>query len=190
MTVHQMVSESKSLCGRQVTQGTGSECGNCARVAKSREITARLDAMEARETAAREQYRAEAFAVAGWRNGPRVIEYTSTEEAYNASQCDETITDGTVFIIRSERVVGVMISAWPVAVTPARGEFHALAVIPSAANEYAQYTGPWAHAVNLAEAMGFMAEPVVTDHTEAPAPRKLRKHKSTKTTRARRGGAR
>jgi hypothetical protein len=38
MTVHQMVSESKALCGRLVTQGTGRDCGNCARVAKSREM--------------------------------------------------------------------------------------------------------------------------------------------------------
>lgn len=85
MTVHQMVSESKSLCGRQVTQGTGSECGNCARVAKSREITARLDAMEARETAAREQYRAEV-----------AVEYDAPEPCFHCGRLDARRRDDIV----------------------------------------------------------------------------------------------
>jgi hypothetical protein len=201
MTVHQMVSESKALCGRLVTQGTGRDCGNCARVAKSREMLVPVvnlrpgvslgeyEAAHAETICAAHAMADAAQAVSDWRNGPRVIEYPTTAEAYDASQFDDTITDGTIIVIRAERVVGVLVGAWPVAVTPARGEFHALAVTPSVANEYAQYTGPWAHAVNLAEAMGFMAESVATDRTDAPAPRKLRKHKSTKATRARRGGA-
>jgi hypothetical protein len=182
MTVHQMVSESKALCGRLVTQGTGRDCGNCARVAKSREML--VPVVNLRPGVSLGEYEAahaEAICAAH--------AMADAAQAYDASQFDDTITDGTIIVIRAERVVGVLVGAWPVAVTPARGEFHALAVTPSVANEYAQYTGPWAHAVNLAEAMGFMAESVATDRTDAPAPRKLRKHKSTKATRARRGGA-
>jgi hypothetical protein len=54
-------------------------------------------------------------------------EFDSTAEAYDASQCDDNINSGDVLIVKSERVVGVLVEAWPVAVTEAHGTMHALA---------------------------------------------------------------
>lgn len=57
---------------------------------------------------------------------PKVHEFGSTGEAYDASQCDDNISDGDVLVVPSERVVGVLVRAWPVAVTPEHGELHGL----------------------------------------------------------------
>lgn len=57
---------------------------------------------------------------------PQVHRFDSTGEAYGASQCDDDIKDGDVLVVTSERVVGVLCKAWPVAVTEARGSFHTL----------------------------------------------------------------
>jgi len=56
----------------------------------------------------------------------RVLFFPSTGDAYNAVQCDETIKNGDVLIVRSEQVVGLAYT-WPIAVTPKKGAFHALA---------------------------------------------------------------
>jgi hypothetical protein len=50
--------------------------------------------------------------------------FGSTGEAYDASQCDDNIKNGDVLIIPSERVAGVLVEAWPVAVTAECGHFH------------------------------------------------------------------
>src|SRR2546430_9004084 len=60
--------------------------------------------------------------------------FTSTEEAYDRSQTgyyldgDEeravSVADGDILYVPSERVVGIMVQAWPLAVTEQRGEFH------------------------------------------------------------------
>lgn len=57
---------------------------------------------------------------------PNVHTFASTGEAYDASQCDDDINDSDVLVVPSEGVVGVLCQAWPVAVTPEHGEFHAL----------------------------------------------------------------
>jgi hypothetical protein len=46
--------------------------------------------------------------------------FDSTGDAYDASQTDESISNGDVLVVESERVVGVLVDAWPVAVTPER----------------------------------------------------------------------
>jgi hypothetical protein len=48
----------------------------------------------------------------------------ATGEAYDASQCDDAIRDGDVLSVPSEGVVGVLVGAWPVAITAQRGCFH------------------------------------------------------------------
>lgn len=89
-------------------------------------------------------------AVSDWRNGPRVIEYATTEEAYDAAMSDDTITNGAVLMVRTEGVVGVLMNAWPVAVTAANGQFH------HTINPPASGTDPsWDKAVSLAVALGF-----------------------------------
>lgn len=50
----------------------------------------------------------------------------STGEVYDQSQCDDAIHDGDIFVVEKERVVAVMVEAWPVAVTQNIGEFHQL----------------------------------------------------------------
>jgi hypothetical protein len=54
----------------------------------------------------------------------KVHTFGSTGEAYDASQCDDNIENGDVLIVPSERVAGVLVEAWPVAVTEQFGKFH------------------------------------------------------------------
>jgi hypothetical protein len=53
--------------------------------------------------------------------------FNSTSDAYDASQTDDSISHGDVLVVESEHVVGVLVDAWPVAVTPERGAFHTFA---------------------------------------------------------------
>lgn len=55
-----------------------------------------------------------------------VHKYDSTEDAYNRTQCGDDIRDGDVLIIEREGVVGFLRSAWPAAITVARGELHGI----------------------------------------------------------------
>ena len=57
--------------------------------------------------------------------GPRVIEFDSTGQAYDSSQCWDSIMDGDVLVAVDEKVVGILLKAWPTAVTKDPGEaFH------------------------------------------------------------------
>ena len=49
--------------------------------------------------------------------------FQTTGEAYDACQCDETITSGDVLVILPEGVVGIA-DTWPVAVTLNHGNLH------------------------------------------------------------------
>jgi hypothetical protein len=57
---------------------------------------------------------------------PAVFEFPSTGEAYNASQTHDEIRDGDVLSVPSEGVVGIMVEAWPTAISEEHGEFHTL----------------------------------------------------------------
>ena len=50
--------------------------------------------------------------------------FRDSGEAYDATQVDERIKNGDVLIVPSEKVAGVLVEAWPVAVTEAFGHFH------------------------------------------------------------------
>jgi len=56
----------------------------------------------------------------------KVFYFDSTHEAYDASQWNDDIRDGDVLVATDENVVGVLIKAWPTAVTGERGSFHRL----------------------------------------------------------------
>lgn len=56
----------------------------------------------------------------------KVHTFDDTGEAYDASQWDENISHGDVLVVESERVVGVLVEAWPVALTAEHGTFHTI----------------------------------------------------------------
>jgi hypothetical protein len=58
---------------------------------------------------------------------PTVHTFATSQEAYDASQTRDEIRDGDVLSVPSEQVVGVLVEAWPVAITAQRGSFHRLA---------------------------------------------------------------
>lgn len=64
--------------------------------------------------------------------------FDSTEEAYDACQCDDTIQKGDLLLIESEGVVGIA-DTWPMAVTAKRGELHGIADW----NAAAEHLGGW-----------------------------------------------
>jgi hypothetical protein len=55
--------------------------------------------------------------------------FNSTDEAYDACQCDENIKKGDLLVVENEEVIGVA-DTYPVAVTMRRGEFHGLPLMP------------------------------------------------------------
>jgi hypothetical protein len=59
---------------------------------------------------------------------PRVHRFDDTREAYDATQWNDEIRDGDVLVIASEKVVGFLNKAWPVALTVRHGELHTLNV--------------------------------------------------------------
>jgi hypothetical protein len=50
--------------------------------------------------------------------------FDTTGDAYDRTQCDDRIRHGDVLVIESESVVGILVEAWPVAITAEHGEFH------------------------------------------------------------------
>ena len=53
-----------------------------------------------------------------------------TREAYDITQTDDTIVNGTILVVPAERVVGIMVGAWPVAITVEHEAFHTV-ITPS-----------------------------------------------------------
>jgi len=51
--------------------------------------------------------------------------FADTGEAYDATQCDESVHQGDILVIPSEQVVGVAYT-WPIAVTFEHGNLHTL----------------------------------------------------------------
>ncbi len=56
----------------------------------------------------------------------QIYHFTTTEDAYESAQIDETINDGDVLIIEPEKVVG-LVGDFPIAVTEWTGNLHDLA---------------------------------------------------------------
>jgi len=65
--------------------------------------------------------------------GVRVHTFEGTGTAYDASQCWDTIEPGDVLWVPSEGVAGILVGAWPVAVTRECGAFHTVdpSVVPA-----------------------------------------------------------
>lgn len=59
-------------------------------------------------------------------NNVNIHHFDSTYDAYNESQVRDDINDGDVLAVESERVVGILVGAWPVAITKQHGRFHYL----------------------------------------------------------------
>ena len=57
----------------------------------------------------------------------QVHRFETSGDAYDASQTRDDIRDGDVLVVESEGVVGIMVAAWPTAVTQKLGAFHELA---------------------------------------------------------------
>lgn len=51
--------------------------------------------------------------------------FDSTQEAYDACQCDDNVKDGDILVVKSERVVGIA-DTWPFAITDKTGELHSV----------------------------------------------------------------
>jgi hypothetical protein len=54
-----------------------------------------------------------------------IHEFDDSGDAYDTSQCSDEIEMGDVLVIKSEKVVGFLLSAWPCAVTVEHGKLHA-----------------------------------------------------------------
>jgi len=86
--------------------------------------------------------------LAAWSEVPVHIfdENDDTGRVYNITIASGKFHDGDVLVVPSEGVVGIMVSAWPTAVTENTGKFHGLgdmggALFETGANNWAQYEG-------------------------------------------------
>lgn len=90
--------------------------------------------------------------------------FESTGNAYDATQCDETIQTGDTLIVLAECVIGIAMT-WPFAVTQTSGLLHALT--PPAEGEtladLARLLGvrpaDFLHAPDIAQRLGFALDP-------------------------------
>jgi hypothetical protein len=59
---------------------------------------------------------------------PKVYEFYSTGNAYDASQCRDDIEDGDILLVPNEGAAAILVRAWPIAVSQeTAGEaFHTL----------------------------------------------------------------
>ncbi|MFF4504853.1 hypothetical protein [Streptomyces sp. NPDC001401] len=96
-------------------------------------------------------------------SGPVVHRFADTCEAYDATQCRDDIRDGDVLVVESERVVGFLDAAWPVAITEARGEFHGLKV-PAREYKDGHFTASVDLGERIAAELGF---PLASKHAHA-----------------------
>ena len=80
--------------------------------------------------------------------------FPSSGAAYDACNCDETMTAGTIFMVPSERIVAVS-WAWPVAVTREAGHLHSLEGDPRSARLDPKVEAAVPAAAALAVSLGF-----------------------------------
>lgn len=81
---------------------------------------------------------------------PRVHEFDSTEEAYDASQWSADIKDGDILFVADEAVVGFFYKAWPIAVTVKSNEFHRASHASNYALDQEEEFAPYALSIKLA----------------------------------------
>lgn len=86
--------------------------------------------------------------------GAPVHEFSSTGDGYDRTQYDDSIKDGDILTVPGEGVYGFLYEAWPVAVTEASGEFHAVTDWDEFLTEFPQYTDAAAQAKQLATRAG------------------------------------
>jgi len=56
--------------------------------------------------------------------GVRVHVFPDTVMCYNDTQVREDIKDGDVLVVPSDEIVGILVEAWPTAITAHYGELH------------------------------------------------------------------
>ena len=90
--------------------------------------------------------------------------FATTGNAYDASQCDESIKTGDTLIVLPERVIAVAMT-WPFAVTAEAGKLHSVAppregeTLADIALSLHVTTTDFEHAAKLARCLGFPLDP-------------------------------
>lgn len=89
----------------------------------------------------------------------RIHHFDDTSEAYDCSQYRDDIEMGDVLVVESEKVVGFLLAAWPVAVTVEYGSLHRftnrkpqLATHPEDVRDWRPY---YERAKEVAKALGY-----------------------------------
>ena len=106
----------------------------------------------------------------------QVHEFETSGQAYNRVQTEDWIKNGDVLVIPSEKVVGIAFSAWPAAVTKARGHLHGFTdpTAPPAGESYdtpeevAAWAEGWAKAREVAQAKGWPLATSGDDYEDEP----------------------
>lgn len=93
----------------------------------------------------------------------RIHSFATTGNAYDATQCDDTIKSGDTLLVLSERVIGIAFT-WPFAVTKEAGKLHQLKPTPGdtlaeLTNQFSICEAAILEACQLAHALQFELDP-------------------------------
>ena len=100
--------------------------------------------------------------------------FTSTGNAYDATQCDEAIKAGDTLVVLGEGVIGIAMT-WPFAVTAACGKLHAVSAarpgegLDQLAAALHVRAADFRHAADFARRLGFPLAPQLEPLLAEPA---------------------
>ena len=95
----------------------------------------------------------------------RAFCFSSSGNAYDATQTDAAISRGAILLIASERIVGLA-DTWPIAVTQTHGALHQVARwrfagLAEAASEFDLTESDFLDAARLARDLGYALDPTL-----------------------------
>ncbi|MGF0176700.1 hypothetical protein ACQF36_41480 [Streptomyces sp. Marseille-Q5077] len=93
-------------------------------------------------------------------------EFSSTGIAYNHTQSCDGLRDGDVLVIKAEQVVGILVGAYPAAITKTNGDLHTLTA-PAREVEGGAYAASAEAAEQVARDLGFPLAGEPAEETEA-----------------------
>ena len=85
-------------------------------------------------------------------------EFDSSGQAYDRCNSDEHMHTGRVFIVESEKIVGIA-WAWPIAVTQESGQLHTSTTDPRSWDDEPAISASVETAINLAKSKGWPLAP-------------------------------
>lgn len=89
---------------------------------------------------------------------------TNSGAAYDATQTNSDIRDGDVLIVPNEGVLGIMVKAWPVALTSEKGQFDGIRLNRPTLDDFRRIDSLREYRDSVERAISYLDEEVWGDH--------------------------